>query len=58
MKGLLTFFIYRVRTGWRWRCRAANGEIIAMSETYKEQRDARRCVELLRKSPSKVVTQS
>lgn len=46
----LTFTIFEDNAGeWRWRCRAANGEIIADSgEGYAERRDCRHGIDLLR----------
>lgn len=34
--------VYRSRDGWRWRIKAANGEIVAQGENYTRLYDARR----------------
>lgn len=45
-----TFEIYKsvgiFRDKWRWRLRAANHEIVAQGEAYKEKRD---CVDIVNK---------
>lgn len=32
--------VYRAADGWRFRIKAANGEVIAMGEAYADKRDA------------------
>lgn len=42
--------IWRGDDGWRWRLRAANGEVLCSGEAYEDERDAERAVELLKSS--------
>jgi hypothetical protein len=39
----MKFEYYKAVDGWRWRLRAANGEIIAAGEAYQNKAD---CVEV------------
>lgn len=32
--------VYRAEDGWRWRSKAANGEIVAQGEAYEHYGDA------------------
>lgn len=48
MKRAMCFEVYEGLDGWRWRLRAANGEIVADSaEAYTRKSKAHRAVELL-----------
>lgn len=50
------FEIYRDDSGeWRWRLKAANGEIIASGESYRNRRDCVYVVELIRQSAKALV---
>jgi uncharacterized protein YegP (UPF0339 family) len=54
------FEIYQQRAGlnalaigqgiWRWRLRAANGEIIANGEGYRNQQDCRHAIDLVKQA--------
>lgn len=48
-----TYEVFEAADGWRWRLRAANGEIVAASESYTSKRDAKRGVESARKASEK-----
>ena len=51
----MKFKVYRDGTQWRWRLRAANGEIIAHGESYKNKTDCLAVVELVKKSSTAAV---
>lgn len=45
----MKFVIYKDSIGeYRWRCRAANNEIIAVSEGYKDKRSTKHAIDLIR----------
>lgn len=47
----MRFELYKDGSGeWRWRLQAANGEIVASGESYKNEEDARHAIALVRKS--------
>lgn len=43
----MKFEIYKAADGWRWRLKAANGEIVASGESYKNKGDCVTCVETI-----------
>jgi uncharacterized protein YegP (UPF0339 family) len=43
----MRYELYRATDGWRWRLRAANGEIVAAGEAYRNRGDCCRAVGLL-----------
>lgn len=49
----MKFELYRsltlFRKRWRWRLKAANGEIIATGEDYRNKVDALRTIQLIRR---------
>lgn len=55
------YFELYVGDGFRWRLRAANHEIIAQGESYKNYEDCSRAIDLLKETtsdtPVKVITQ-
>lgn len=38
--------VYQSPDGWRWRAKAANGEVIASGESYVDKRGALRVAEI------------
>jgi uncharacterized protein YegP (UPF0339 family) len=43
----MRYELYRSTDGWRWRLRAANGEIVASGESYRNRDAAIHAVTLL-----------
>jgi uncharacterized protein YegP (UPF0339 family) len=43
----MRFELYQQANQWRWRLRAANGEIIASGESYWNRQDAEHAVNLV-----------
>jgi uncharacterized protein YegP (UPF0339 family) len=43
----MRYELYRAGDGWRWRLRAANGEIVAAGESYRNRDDCIHAVGLL-----------
>lgn len=46
----MKFEIYKSKGEWRWRLRAANGEIIAHGQGYVRKIDCKHAVELVQES--------
>lgn len=49
----MTYYYWKSATGeWRWHVKAANNEIIAQGEGYKNEADCLAAIELIKKSSS------
>lgn len=48
----MRFEIYKSASGWRWRLKARNGEIIAHGESYINKSDARHAIDLVKSTNS------
>ena len=44
------FEIYEVGGAWRWRLRAANGEVVAVGESYRTRADCELAIDVVRKT--------
>jgi len=45
----MKFHVYKSEDGWRWRLKAANGEIVADSgEAYTRRTDVKRAIRMLK----------
>jgi uncharacterized protein YegP (UPF0339 family) len=47
----MKYELYKDKIGeWRWRLKAANGEILAFGEGYKNKADCQHCIGLIKAS--------
>ena len=55
----MVFNCYKdVRSEWRWRLKANNGEIIASGESYKNKQDCLHAIDLVKSSSDAAVKET